>query len=144
MDASRAGGLTQPRINFFGHLFTYATYGKNINIYINLRILQPAGQKVETHPHQAAAYVAPKKAPLTESNSNSLDTDTVDNGGGVTNGNNASSNNMADKPVAAPIVKKVAPSSTARPRWGGAEICPRCNKSVSGEWWEREKKDIQS
>jgi len=93
----------------------------------------PASQKVETHPHQAAAYVAPKKAPLTESNSNSLDTDAVDNGTGVTNGNNASSNNMADKPASAPIiVKKVAPSSTAaaRPRWGGAEICPRCNKSV--------------
>jgi len=81
-----------------------------------------AGQKVD---HQAAAYVAPKKAPLTESNSNSIESDVVDNGG--TNGTASSS--VAGKP--APIVKKVAPSSTAsRPRWGGAEICPRCNKSV--------------
>ena len=90
--------------------------------------MQTAGQKVD---HQAAAYVAPKKAPLTESNSNSLDTDGVDNGG-VTNGNGNAPSNIN-------MVKKVAPSSTAaRPRWGGAEICPRCNKSVSGgEWTER-------
>ena len=100
--------------------------------------MQTAGQKVD---HQAAAYVAPKKAPLTESNSNSLDTDGVDNGG-VTNGNgNAHSNiNMS----VAPMVKKVAASSTAaRPRWGGAEICPRCNKSVSGEWTERDGKRVK-
>jgi len=88
-----------------------------------------AGQKVD---HQAAAYVAPKKAPLTESNSNSLDNggDVVDNGGVVTNGNG---NGPSHGPAA--IVRKVAaPSSTAnaaaRPRWGGAEICPRCGKSV--------------
>ena len=95
----------------------------------NELILQTAGQKVD---HQAAAYVAPKKAPLTESNSNSLDNggDVVDNGGVVTNGNG---NGPSHGPAA--IVKRVAPSSTAnaaaaRPRWGGAEICPRCGKSV--------------
>ena len=90
---------------------------------------QTAGQKVD---HQAAAYVAPKKAPLTESNSNSLDangaTDAVANSNGLSNGVRPSS-------VAAPVVKKVSgPSSSgaaARPRWGGAEICPRCGKSVS-------------
>ncbi len=65
--------------------------------------------------HKAAAYVAPKKAPLTESNSNSLE----DQGDG-----------KEEQPVKPAAVKKAAAPSS-RPRWGGAEICPRCSQSVS-------------
>ena len=79
--------------------------------------------------------MAPKKAPLTESNSNSLDangaTDAVANSNGLSNGGVGL---VKPSSVAAPVVKKVSgPSSSgaARPRWGGAEICPRCGKSVS-------------
>ena len=98
-------------------------------------MFQTAGQKVD---HQAAAYVAPKKAPLTESNSNSLDanggggSDAVANSNGLSNGNGIGL--VKPSSVAAPVIKKVSgPSSSgaARPRWGGAEICPRCGKSVS-------------
>jgi len=42
--------------------------------------------------HKAKAYIAPKKQPLVQSNTNKV--------------------------------------STSKPRWGGAEICPRCDKAV--------------
>ena len=108
-----------------------------------IHIFQTAGQKVD---HQAAAYVAPKKAPLTESNSNSLDangaTDAVDSNG-LSNGGGGLGL-VKPSSVAAPVIKKVSgPSSSgaaaARPRWGGAEICPRCGKSVSAAWCEKSK-----
>jgi hypothetical protein len=60
--------------------------------------------------------VAPKKAPLSESNSNSLE-----------DGSDGSENGISIKPAA---IKKPTVAAS-RPRWGGAEICPRCNKSVS-------------
>lgn len=49
--------------------------------------------------HKAKAYIAPKKQPLVQSNTNKV---TETNGG-----------------VAKP-----------RPKWGGADICPRCDKAV--------------
>jgi cysteine/glycine-rich protein len=69
----------------------------------------------------AAANNSPKKAPLAETNSNSSVGDQVDG-------------------------KKPVKKSTAPPRkWGGAEVCPRCNKSVfiaelmrgAGRAWHR-------
>ena len=54
--------------------------------------------------HAAAAYIAPRKT-LAEANGN---TDSVDH-------------------KAAP---KKAVVTSSKPKWGGAEICPRCDKSV--------------
>eukprot|EP00096_Caligus_rogercresseyi_P005374 TRINITY_DN2072_c0_g1_i1.p1 TRINITY_DN2072_c0_g1~~TRINITY_DN2072_c0_g1_i1.p1 ORF type:complete len:218 (+),score=49.57 TRINITY_DN2072_c0_g1_i1:207-860(+) len=54
--------------------------------------------------HQAEAYIAPRRV-MTESNGNSMNKSTLDSA----------------KPSA--VTKSV-------PKWGGAEICPRCNRSV--------------
>ncbi|TRY73052.1 hypothetical protein TCAL_03371 [Tigriopus californicus] len=76
--------------------------------------------------HQAEAYVAPRKTLAETSN--------------ITNNDTSAPTYGKDS------VKKVAaPSSSIRPRWGGAEICPRCNKSVfiaelmrgSGKAWHK-------
>lgn len=72
------------------------------------------GQGYKTNPnevdHRAVAHVAPKK-PLVPSNSNSSLTPPV-------------------KPPVVGGVVKVATKSATKPKWGGAEVCPRCDKSV--------------
>lgn len=68
--------------------------------------------------HQAAAYVAPRRT-LAEANGHP-----VGNGASATDGGKVS-NGTANG------TKKAAPAAAARvAKWGGAEICPRCSKSV--------------
>jgi len=66
------------------------------------------GNGYKTNPnavdHKAKAYIAPKK-PLVPSNS--------------------STNMKENVPV-----KKISTGSKFKPKWGGAEICPRCGKAV--------------
>lgn len=79
-----------------------------LKVQLPPKMLQTNLNKVD---HQAEAYVAPRKTL-------------------------AETSNIANNETSAPTygkdsVKKVAaPSSSIKPRWGGAEICPRCNKSV--------------
>lgn len=74
------------------------------------------GKGYQTNPnevdHKAKAYIAPKK-PLEPTNSNSNLTSNV-------------------APVSLPEKKVSAGTKAApvKPKWGGADICPRCNKSV--------------
>ena len=66
--------------------------------------------------YQAAAYIAPRKT-LAETNGN-----TVHNTGNI-------GNNYNDEIDAKPV-KKIYSGVAAKPKWGGAEICPRCDKSA--------------
>lgn len=64
------------------------------------------GQGYKTNPnevdHRAQAYVAPLKKPLVQSNTENTEVPAV----------------------------KLPEAIKVKPKWGGADICPRCNKSV--------------
>ena len=59
--------------------------------------------------HQAMAYVAPKRV-INETNGNE---NKAANSNGTTNG-----------------VNGTAKTAKKFPKWGGAEVCPRCDRSV--------------